>query len=175
MPGPWFNKKMSSYQYRKSHCGDKTILRPSYLHNGISYTGKTTSLYGIGAQIWVNIGSGNDLLPDHQAINYQCWLIISAVCAIGLRAVSEGMQQPSIIKISLKITYLEFYWNLPGVNELTPLSMDWDGDGPPDNNFKSLSWRTTIEFWQYFYWLSFYGFHWWWVVFDGPLSIPMMT
>ena len=22
-PGPWFNIKMSSYQYRKSHCGDK--------------------------------------------------------------------------------------------------------------------------------------------------------
>ena len=32
--GPWFNIKMSSYQYRKSHCGDKTILWPSYLHNG---------------------------------------------------------------------------------------------------------------------------------------------
>ena len=26
--GPWFNIKMSSYQYRKSHGGDKTILRP---------------------------------------------------------------------------------------------------------------------------------------------------
>ena len=47
--GPWFNKKILSYQYRKSHCGDKTILRPSYLHNGISYTGKTTSLYWTGA------------------------------------------------------------------------------------------------------------------------------
>ena len=41
--GLWCNIKMSSYQYRKSHYGDKTILRPSYLHNGISYTGKTTS------------------------------------------------------------------------------------------------------------------------------------
>ena len=41
-PGSWFNIKMTSYQYRKSHCGDKTILRPSYLHNGISYTGKTS-------------------------------------------------------------------------------------------------------------------------------------
>ena len=49
--GPRFNKKMSSYQYRKSHCGDKTILRPSYLRNGISYTGKTTSLYWIGALV----------------------------------------------------------------------------------------------------------------------------
>ena len=42
-------KKMSC-QYRKSHCGDKTILRPSYLHNGISYTGKTF-LYWIRAQV----------------------------------------------------------------------------------------------------------------------------
>ena len=42
---PRFNMKMTSYQYRKSHCGDKTTLRPSYLYNGISYTGKITSLY----------------------------------------------------------------------------------------------------------------------------------
>ena len=26
-PGPWFNIKMSSYWYRKSHCGDKTVVR----------------------------------------------------------------------------------------------------------------------------------------------------
>ena len=49
--GGWFNIKMPSYQYRKSHCGDKTILRPSYLHNGISYTGKITSLYWIRVQV----------------------------------------------------------------------------------------------------------------------------
>ena len=47
-PGPWFNIKMTSYQYRKSHYGDKTILRLSHLHNGISYTGKMSSLYWIG-------------------------------------------------------------------------------------------------------------------------------
>ena len=47
----WLNQyKMPSYQYRKSDCGDKTILRPSYLHNGISYTGKMTSLYWIRTQ-----------------------------------------------------------------------------------------------------------------------------
>ena len=50
LPGPWFNIKMSSYQYRKSHWRDKTSLWPSYLHNGISYTGKMTSLYWIRAQ-----------------------------------------------------------------------------------------------------------------------------
>ena len=42
-----FNIKMSSYQYRKSHYGDKTVVRSSYLHNGISYTGKMASLYWI--------------------------------------------------------------------------------------------------------------------------------
>ena len=49
--GGWFNIKMSSYQYRKSHCGDKTVVRSSYLHNGISYTGKMTSSYWIRAQM----------------------------------------------------------------------------------------------------------------------------
>ena len=49
--GPWFNIKMSPYRYRKSHCGDKTVIRSSYLHNGISYTGKMSSLYWIGAQL----------------------------------------------------------------------------------------------------------------------------
>ena len=48
-PGPWFEIKMSSYQYRNSHRGDKTILRPSYLHNGISFTGKMASLYWMWA------------------------------------------------------------------------------------------------------------------------------
>ena len=49
LPGPWLNIKMPSYQYRKSHCGDKTAVRSSYFHNGISYTGKMTSLYWIRA------------------------------------------------------------------------------------------------------------------------------
>ena len=47
-PGP--NIKMTSYQYRKSHCGDKTFLRPSYLHNRISYTGKISSF--IESESW---------------------------------------------------------------------------------------------------------------------------
>ena len=48
--GTRLNINMSSYQYRKSHCGDKTILQPPYFHNGFSYTDKTTYLYWIGAQ-----------------------------------------------------------------------------------------------------------------------------
>ena len=59
--GGWFNIKMSSYQHRKCHCGDKTILRPSYLHNGISDTGKMTPLYWIRAQ--ANVISGHAGIP----------------------------------------------------------------------------------------------------------------
>ena len=44
-------KKMPSYQYRKSHYADKTILQPSYLHNGVSFTGKMASFYWIRAQV----------------------------------------------------------------------------------------------------------------------------
>ena len=49
--GPRFNIKMSSYQYGKSRCRDKTVVRSSYLHNGISYTGKMSFLYWIGALV----------------------------------------------------------------------------------------------------------------------------
>ena len=41
---------MPSYQYRKSQCGDKNILRPSYLHTGVSYTCIMTSLCWTGDQ-----------------------------------------------------------------------------------------------------------------------------
>ena len=54
-PGSWFNIKMSSYLYTKSHCGDKTVLRSSYLNNGISYTGKMTSFYWISPLVWSRI------------------------------------------------------------------------------------------------------------------------
>ena len=49
--GPQLIIKMSSFPYWKSHCGDKTIARSSYLHNGISYTGKMSSLYLIRAMV----------------------------------------------------------------------------------------------------------------------------
>ena len=47
--------KRSSYKYRKSHCGDKMVVRSSYLHYGISYTGKMTSLYWISPLIITNV------------------------------------------------------------------------------------------------------------------------
>ena len=39
--------KMWPYWWRKSLCGDETVIRLSYLHTGNGYTGKTASLYWI--------------------------------------------------------------------------------------------------------------------------------
>ena len=40
---------------KEYHCGDKTILRPSYIHNRISYTGRTSRLYW--ARALVSLGT----------------------------------------------------------------------------------------------------------------------
>ena len=58
---------------------------------------------------WVNIGSGNALLPD------------STKPLLEVSSNDNQLQeipQPSIDKFSLKITCLIFHWNLPGANEL---------------------------------------------------------
>ena len=46
---------MPSYQYSNSHRGDKTILRSSYLHTGITYCCKAISLYWFRAQGEMNV------------------------------------------------------------------------------------------------------------------------
>ena len=59
-PGPWFSIKMS-YQYRKSHCGEKTVVRSSYLHNGISYIGKMAYFYWISPLIPYELSFRRDI------------------------------------------------------------------------------------------------------------------
>ena len=49
----WFNIEVKSYRYREAHCGDQLILWLSYLHNRISCTGKTSSLYWIMVFCWM--------------------------------------------------------------------------------------------------------------------------
>ena len=68
----WFNIKMTSYQYRKSHCGDKTILRPSYIHNGISNAGKMTSWYWIRVLVPIDSIYGYPIFKGI-AVAWQCW------------------------------------------------------------------------------------------------------
>ena len=60
----------------KSHCGNKTILRPSYRHNVISHTGKT-SLYWIGAQVPMS----NDVMWSYfPRASYQIRKIAGCTC-----------------------------------------------------------------------------------------------
>ena len=59
-----FNIKMSSYQYRKSHCGHKTFVKSSYLHSGIS------SLYWINTQVFVLHGESFTLPEPCIFINF---------------------------------------------------------------------------------------------------------
>ena len=109
-PGPWFNTKMSSYQYRKSHCGDKTVVRSSYLHNGISYTGKRTSLYWISAQVTLygDIDLGEHwsslwlVVWWHQAITWTNVKLLSMRSSDNhLREISQEKHKPWISKICL--------------------------------------------------------------------------
>ena len=57
---------MLSYQYRKSHCGNKIMVKSSYLHNGNSYTDKTESLYWISHPGFCNdlMHSNSNQLPE---------------------------------------------------------------------------------------------------------------
>ena len=92
-PGLRFNIKMSSYQYRKPHCGDKTILRPIYLHNGIPYTGKMISLYWIRAQYSPSVS----LVSDTEPINPSGF---QALCApVGAMISSKTKKHMSYVSI----------------------------------------------------------------------------
>ena len=58
-----------SYQYRKSHCGDKTVVRSSYLHNGICYTAKMSSLES--PDLYLPICCSNASLTWGQSYDHQ--------------------------------------------------------------------------------------------------------
>ena len=62
----------------------------------------------------VMLPSPEPMLTDHQ------W------SPVHIRAISEQMPQPSIIKICLKITCLKLYSNFPGANELIPENLKFD-------------------------------------------------
>ena len=70
-------------------------------------------------EIWVNIGSGNGLVPDGIKPLPETNVDWSSVDSsdIHIRAISQEMPQPPITKICLKITYLKFRSNVPGANE----------------------------------------------------------
>ena len=59
--------KMAPYQYRKSHCGDIMVVRLSYLHNGISSTGKT--MFYIESGSWF-LAFRHSIFQHHEKTSY---------------------------------------------------------------------------------------------------------
>ena len=49
--GSLYDTNIPSYQDGKSHCKDKMIRYAFYLHNGISYTGKTATIHWNGPKM----------------------------------------------------------------------------------------------------------------------------
>ena len=92
----------------------------------------------MATEIWVNIGLGNGLLPlpepmlTDTRVNVD-WSSVKS-SDINIRAISQVMPQPWITKIRLKITYLKFYWNSPGPNELN-MSNIWHKSNLSDKSF----------------------------------------
>ena len=72
----------------------------------------------MATEIWVNIGSGNGILPDGTKPLPEYWHNISKVWWHLFVALSQEIHQPLVTKISLKIMYIEFNSNTPGANEL---------------------------------------------------------
>ena len=62
-------KYMLSYQHRKYQCGEKMVVRLSYLQDGIFYTGKMSSLYWIKALFIENVSE------HFNTKNFYCLLI----------------------------------------------------------------------------------------------------
>ena len=64
------------YLYRKSHCGDKTVVRSSYLHSGISYTGKTFLyiffILNQGPEYWIRAQN----ITEEQGQQSTPWLLM---------------------------------------------------------------------------------------------------
>ena len=87
---------MTSYQYRKSHYRDKTVLRPSpsYLHNGISYTDKTTSLYWIGALVLIHAIACSLFDAKPQLFPTQRGLL--SIAPLGMTLIEVLMQKSNI-------------------------------------------------------------------------------
>ena len=96
----------------------------------------------MATQIWVNMGSGNGLLPDgtkplpEPMLNVNLSSVRSS--DIYLRASSQDITQPSISEIIWKIKYLKFHSNFQGANELRKFVAAADEDA--ETELKSPQW-----------------------------------
>ena len=75
LPSLTFLKLTFLQKYRKSHCGDNTDIRSSYLPNGNSYSGKISSLYWISP---LNLFYLKQKRPSHLRVTIASMLPVDA-------------------------------------------------------------------------------------------------
>ena len=164
---------MSSYQYRKSHCGDRTILRPSYPHNEISYTGKIASLYWIRAQFgqlgmepikktFDDVGCGIAYRRSIMAAIKRVWNAWACVCVPTLKNIAfEQAIHKHKTTLSTQTAYVSNWpknsWTLLGVEHLFSHSIIfqysrtiWNGVHEP-NGFSSEFNVPVMRFWVWYH------------------------
>ena len=154
-PRPWFNIKMSSYQYRKSHCGDKTVVRSPYLHSGISYTGKMASFYWIRPLMLTFHGALSCVPPDAHKV---CSTLVSVPCVKlqkDWRNETDVMDERDFAKfeltfeISVTISFgrISYIAQGPGSRSVQPC---WHR-GPNNCRFVSRLWSTVLRYVPIYY------------------------
>ena len=148
-PGPKFNIKMSSYQYRKSHCGDKRVVRSSYLQIGISYTGKMAFLYWTNPwwQIYASINC-NIIGPGNGSSPVWCHAITETIAGLCITSITDWSMTNAYISVvslrqeftlhteqsTLQTLTLEAQW-------LTYLGMHISGSNLKNLTYKSPEWK----------------------------------
>ena len=103
-------RKDGLFRYGDFHYKDQMVVRPSYLYNGYSYTGKTTSLYW-GRALTVVIPSGGRL--NIKMSSYQCR--------------NSNVKDKTITPTILSLTWESPYWER--------WSLYWDGAISPSWDF----------------------------------------
>ena len=91
-PEPCFNIKMPSYQYRKSHCWDRTAIWSSYLHHVNSYSGTMTCLYWISPWVWVitcYISNSQDSMLYHVILKCD-WVSVLLLFSLNCKRICSG-------------------------------------------------------------------------------------
>ena len=81
----------------------------------------------MATEIWVNIGSGNGLLPNGTKPLPEPMVDLSSVefCGIHLTTILLLALKVSIHEMSSKITFLKLQPHLPGANELKKCDFGW--------------------------------------------------
>ena len=134
----------------KSHCGDKTILWPSYLHNRISYTGKMASLYWVGALVTLTMTCCYFAICNHQCDLEQS---VSVQFASGSPYLMKNWYQFSnqINLLSVKwVCYNQFKFFTPYDH-----SIALSASVPKKENYTLMLANTKMKFLQYFHYMGY--------------------